>query len=603
MAVGTNMGTVYSGRQGTQFATTLGRSQALEQGLEDVRKRAAAKQDARAKAAEQMFQAKPEEVWHYYSANANKAWEDWVKDGAQIMTDQSIIDPWKSTDPKAIEWQIKGARLKSAVANINQAKDWWDKQVAAIATRGDDYTDAYKDQVRNFAKNNSFDQLASGDFELPQADFKNPSNIFSNFLVAETQRLRTELGDRPPTDREFATRTQQYFGNPENEVDVAAAKQMYNSLPEATQLEMLAVAQRNGLKYGYEGMMFNDLKNRYAPPQFNVIEKALEFAKNAPRDFNKWTKEDEGGVTKFGSVKDLANSEYPEQTARGIIGSNSWILDDETQMEALGVDMNVPRPQRRAAAIAAFAEIVKSNIPREVTSGLTREGSGPSKEELKASFDSWRLAIVSDDTELANQSARYLFGAEMDAGEVVSANVEQPGYTYEVGGAGILPPKLRDHKVLRVRFSDANKANQFAEKFLKEELYQAEGEAPVEVTNEDVIAELEKLNEQRRLSGGRELNDKERAQESTRIRRQLESQAQSNLDQSLNRLLSFYKNKSTGEEVYIPIITDQEQVLKTIHDETYRQKKQPFELIGRKYENIGIQQEDEIGFYSGKPKQ
>lgn len=555
MAVGTDIGRTYSGQQGNQFATTFGPSKAIPLAAQAAAQKAASKAKARGDARDAMMKAKPEEVWHHYSAQVNKAWEDLVLKGSKIMTDKGIDDPWKSTDPDSVAWQIEMARLKSSADNINQAKDWWDKSVAGIAVRGNDYTDDYKDKVRNFAKENDFTKLASGQFALPEADFKNPSNIFSNFLVKESDRLKTDFEDRVPSDSEFATRTKQYFTSDENEVDAKAAKQMFDNLPDPAKKRFQAIAQRQGLEGGEQAMMFEDLKNRYAKPEVNVMEKALSWAKSAPKDYSKWSREDTGGVTKSGSTKDLANSSYPMEVAKGEIGSNMWWLDNEEIMAQLNVDMDVPREQRRTAAIASYSKMVKDNITKETTSGVARAaGAGISDEDIKESWPKWRLSIGSGDAEEANQSAKFLYDTKTDYGLVKDAEVIQPSMTYIVRGAGMGKTE-KEHKVLRVNLNSEDDANRFKKEYLNEKYYEA-------TLGPDATPESR---------------------------------------EALEDLISHYEDKSQGTVVEIPLIEEEEQILKTLHDAAARQKKQPFELIGDKYVKSD-QPVDPLNYFSGKPK-
>lgn len=555
MAVGTDIGTVYSGKQGNQFATTFGASKAATLGAQSAANKAAAKAKSRGDAKDAMMKAKPEEVWHHYSARANQKWEDWVLEGSKIMTNKNVDDPWKSTDPEAIKWQIDGARLKSSVDNINQAKDWWDKSVAAISSRGDEYTDEYKESVRNFAKNNEFDKLAGGQFEIPQADFKNPSNIFSNFLVKESDRIRDEFDTKVPKDSEFATRTKQYFSSEENEVDAKAAKQMFDNLPEPTRKRLTAIAQRQGLDGGEQAMMYEDLKNRYTKPDINVTEKALKWADDAPKNYSKWSREGTGGVTKSGSTKSLANTSYPEDVAAGEIGSNMWWLDDEGVMEQLGVDMDVPREQRRVAAIANYSKIIKDNITKETTSGVSRRsGSGIDDESLKESWPKWRIAIGSADVEIANQSAGFLYDTTTDYGKVKEAEIQQPTGQYVGEGAGV-GKAFSEHKVLKLVMNSEDDANRFKKEYLNEKYFQST----------------------------------------------LGSDATQEQRDALGDLIRHYEGKSDGSVLEIPLIEEEEQILKTLHDAAARQKKQAFELIGDKYVKQD-QEADPLGYMTGKPK-
>jgi len=99
----------YRNTQGNGYATVL-----KPFGLEALAASNAAKQRAAserdASLNKQIMESKPEEVWHYYSAGVNKMWDDWLVEGAKMMTSSGIENAWKSTDPRAIQWQINGAK-------------------------------------------------------------------------------------------------------------------------------------------------------------------------------------------------------------------------------------------------------------------------------------------------------------------------------------------------------------------------------------------------------------------------------------------------------------------------------------------------------------
>ena len=169
-------GNIYRNRQGDGYATTFGRNKSLEVAAKN---KALGDQDVakdRASGAKKSMEYKPEEVWHFYGAEANGAFNSWMEEGATIMAKEGIPNLWNSSNPKAVDWQIKAGRIAQANENINQAKDMYEKAMQAINSRGDEYTDEYLDSVRNFPVNVSFDEMTSGSFQFPQAQYKNPSN-------------------------------------------------------------------------------------------------------------------------------------------------------------------------------------------------------------------------------------------------------------------------------------------------------------------------------------------------------------------------------------------------------------------------------------------
>ncbi len=462
-------GRAYSGKQGTQFATVLGQSQAIDLyaqlGLTGLKQRAT----ERGEAFKSMLDAKPSEVWHYYSAEANERFNQWMRKGADIITRNGIDNPWKSAHPEAVEWQIEGAKLKAAVDNINQAKGLYEKAVGDIAVRGKEYSDAYITGVGAFPMTNNFDKLASGQFDFPTAVFKEPDKLFSNFIVKQTENIKqiTPAGSVPDDDV-FKQTTRLYFASEENEADVRVAKQMYENLPKATREEYTSMAELNGFDTPWQAMMYQNLKNRYQMPKLDLVADAVKYAEDAPKNYSRYTNEDMSGVTGTTMTEKLSNSRYPSQVALGYLGKNEFVLDDADAMQALGIQMDIPRTERRKQFIDKFSKLVKDNITSKVESSTTRESGGPGDKETKVSFDRWRIDLGSPDKDVANQAANFLFKTKTAEGEQISRA--------EVIEFANLPAQLTMQfgfpagggKALRIEFKDEKTANAARERYYKE---------------------------------------------------------------------------------------------------------------------------------------
>ena len=122
-------GQVYTGQQGNQLATVLGPSRALASYEGYAAKKATDKAKDAADLSKGMMEVKPEETWHFYSADMSKTWESWVNKGAEMMPKGN---PFKRYDKDAIQWQIEGSWLKAANENIKQAKALWDKAMGLL---------------------------------------------------------------------------------------------------------------------------------------------------------------------------------------------------------------------------------------------------------------------------------------------------------------------------------------------------------------------------------------------------------------------------------------------------------------------------------------
>lgn len=534
--IGSNLGQVYTGQQGNQLATVLGPSRALASYEGYAAKKAADKAKDSADLSKGMMDIKPEETWHYYSANMSKTWENWVNKGADMMPKGN---PFKRYDDEAIQWQIEGSRIKAANENIKQAKNLWDKAMGDINSRGDEYTDEYKEKVKNFAVNNPVDVIASGKFDFPQAEFKNPSTIHQDYMVNGLGNLEKAAGENVLTDRDFNNYSISYFSTPEAEKNVVAAKQMFESLDDATKNAYISEAQNtpgfNG--QGWLAYANDQLKNRYKKPPLDIAADAVAIANKAELSTTESSVEDRSQVTTSSSKSYLKNQAYPTQQATSYFAKNAWALNEPQYMEALGVDPNLPLEERKKKAIIAMSKQIKDNIATKSEFGLSRGGSGNvSDSEARANYDKWRINLTSSDKAKSTEAANWLVqGLGVDKSQVASAFVsedyninEKSKRAYDQYTMGKPDKKV---KVLQIVFRN---------------------QAEMENAREKMYTELKKGGDN--STSGKAYDD----------------------------LIDYYRNESKfGTVLKIPITVENEQILKRIHGQTIKQTKEPFEPIGK----------------------
>lgn len=532
MTVGTEQGQVYKGKQGIQYATVLDSLKPtmalIELGRAGQKARAADKEAG----LKTTLEFKPSEVWHYYSAEANQRFENWAKKGAALMTQRQIPNLWNSTDPEAVSWQLEGAKLKAGYDNINQAKDLWDKSMQDIGTRGDKYEESYLNSVKNFPSLLGYEQIASGQFNFPQAVFKDPSNIYAKFFTADANNFKKDLNGVPPTDAQLWERTAIYFSSPEHEADLKAAAQMYQNLTPEAQKAYQAKAELMGVEDApHMALAFENYKAQFVDTPRNVMNDALEYAKSAPKSSYSTSKEDVSGVTKSSSATQLSNKNYPMDVAVSHFNEKAYLLDDESYMASLGVDFKQPRADRYKAATAAFAERVRENITKETESGLARSGSGFSTEETDKNFDNWYSNLTSSDKTLANEAANWLYGGlEAEKKGLVKAEVmELPAVALrgQPGASGVLPSNARV-KVIAVEFKSEAEAAK-----AREDRYNYSGAEVAKMSKED-----------------REIYE---------------------------NLMTGLKGQERGTRVFFPITKESIQVIKELHRNTAQEKKALYE--------------------------
>lgn len=514
-------GQVYNGSQGKGYATTFPFSKSALAGAQ--KQGAVAK--ARQAGAKQTAEIKPNDVWHYYGAETQARYQNWLGEGAQIMTDKGINNPWQSTDPDAIQWQINAANMKQAEGNIQQAQEMYIKATQAISTRGDEYDPEYIDAVKNFPLTTGYDQIASGNFQFPQAKFKNPSKIYSKFFIDDSEVLKGELDGRPPTDSQLKSRVNTFFTSPDNEAELTAARQMYSKLPPAQQTRFKAVAELQGFDDPAMGLVFSNYKNQFNVEPQNAMTHALDYAKVAAKDYSSWSSEDTEGVTSAGSREKLADKEYPLNAAKSHFEAESYLLDDEAYMRQLNVPMTVTRQRRKELATAELAKRIEANIDLKATSKLSRTGGGLSKQELGSNFDVWRERIGGYDQTAADEAANWLFGTKGGDGTVAGASVimESSVPLRDKITDGAIP----NHRVLVVKYNDPKAARAAKEKFYKQGLRSDEEGT---TTDEGVI-----------------------------------------------ELMNFYDEQSTSTDIMFPVTPRTEQILKELHNQSARSKKSLYE--------------------------
>jgi hypothetical protein len=554
--IGGDLGNVYKGRQGIQLATVLGESQAVKaHAVREAQKADQAKKNRNA-ALQQTYETKPDEVWHFYSAEANSRWNDWMNNGAAIMTMGDIENPWESHDPRAIQWRIDAGKQKAATDNINQYQTQYELAMKDIGIRGDEYTEEYKQAVRNFPIAHTYDNLAGGQVDFPQAQFNDPSKIYSKFYVKDALEMRTMLGqDVAPTSAQITDRVNTFFDTEENEAELKSLQQMYHSLPQAERQMIDGKAQNMGYaNEPWKVIAHEDYESRFTSEPRNWLDDVMKYVDMTAVEKVTYSREDTQGVTNYEQAERMANKKLPETAAKTHFQRHSSLLFDETYMNQLGIDVNLPLAKRRDLAEKKFADEIRSNIALDYSTRVSREGGGLGKKEMDYSWEQWRIDIGGANEGLANQAAKYLFdvGGEAGIGDAVDAYIIPPPDQTAIDnynratGANITPQQFR---VIAVEYKDAKVATKEKEKFYKEIIGQ-EGDFD---TQEQEVA--------------------------------------------WRNLINSYKEQSDGSKVLYPVNYQNEQTLRWLHDRSAKMKGRQYERIGKKY----IKKDQESFFFGTQP--
>jgi len=558
--VGTQLGTAYSGQQGNQLATVVRPNNNLATYEAFLAKDKIKKEKDAANFSEGALKVKPDEVWHFYNADLQKNWEGWFNKGAELMPGG---DPWKRSDKAAIDWQIEGARIKAANTNVKQAKALWDKAMGDINSRGDEYTDEYKAQVRDFAVNNPLDKIMTGQFNFPQAEFKNPSTIHQDFLVGGLANVERAAGkDAVPTDTDFNNYTVSYFSTPEAEKNVTAAKQMFGKLSPADQNAYIAKAENTpGFKgEGWMAYMNDQLQNRYKKPELDIAAEAIKRAADAPLSEKSSSTEDMSQITTSSSRTYLSNRAYPQEQATSFFTKNSWAVSEPKYAEQLGVDPDLPLEERRKKMIAAMAKQIEKNIETKSEFGISRAGTGNASDKERAgSFDQWRRDIGSSDPAKSTEAANWLVqGLGLKGTVATSAYVSTNEYNINEGAKRAYdqyrvgkPVSTDKFKVLQIVFKNRDEMEA-----AKEKMFKALDEAAVPASDK----------------------------------------------QKYTDLMDYYRKEgSYGSVLKIPIVQENEQILKRIHGQTVKETKELYAPIGNKYNAGSAIQQQNAEYFNPKP--
>lgn len=558
--VGTQLGTAYSGQQGNQLATVIRPNNNLSTYKAFLAKDKLKKEKDAANFSEGALKVKPDEVWHFYNADLQKNWEGWFNKGAELMPGG---DPWKRSDKAAIDWQIEGSRIKAANTNVKQAKALWDKAMGDINSRGDEYTDEYKAQVRDFAVNNPLDKIMSGQFNFPQAEFKNPSTIHQDFLVGGLANVEKAAGkDAVPTDADFNNYTVSYFSTPEAEKNVTAAKQMFGKLSPADQNAYITKAQNTpGFKgEGWMAYMNEQLQNRYKKPELDIAQEAIDRAADAPLSEKSSSTEDMSQITTSSSRTYLSNKAYPQEQATSFFTKNSWAVSEPKYAEQLGVDPNLPLEERRKKMIAAMAKQIEKNIETKSEFGISRAGTGNASDKEKAgSYDNWRRDIGSTDPAKSTEAANWLVqGLGLKGTVATSAYVSDNEYDINQGAKRAYdqyrvgkPASADKFKVLQIVFKNRDEMEA-----AKEKMFKALDEAALPAKDKEKYSDL----------------------------------------------MDYYRKEgSYGSVLKVPIVQENEQILKRIHGQTVKETKELYTPIGNKYNAGSAVQQNNAQYFNPKP--
>jgi len=491
MAVGTDIGTVYRGRQGEGLATTFD-TRMLQQGLMQdqalqARRNLAAQEDR----AKKTKDAKEGKTWHFYQNNLAQEVQGLLESGSQLSV-QKGIDPWTSTDPDASEWRQRMANVPRTIANIDQYQDQYTKAIQAIAVREKDYDPDYVEQVKAFPQMYDYEALKDGRVQFPVPKFYNPGNLYSNLYVKDAKLYKESLGEgEPARPSDIRNRVMMYAQDPANAADVQAGRQIFEGLSDNDKEYYADVARREGFSEPWEAHAAENYSLMMGNEVMDLMGKASAFAANANmKKFDSKIQDPSGVTTTAGSLR-FADPNYPENTARSFFSRYDYILDKPAELAQLGIDMEaVPnRETRRALAEQSFARKIRDNEPKQIKTGLDRPSDGGlSSDEVLSNYDLWRQTVGSKNPVVRDEAAGFVTNVKGFAGQgpVKSARVvERSSPTgYAPRGMAVMPTDSEMTRSLAVQFANQKEADAVRRKFAQE-LYKG---GDISLTEDERIA-------------------------------------------------------------------------------------------------------------------
>lgn len=553
MPVGTDIGNVYKGQQGTGFATVFREDERLKDSLAAM----AAKKKSPDKFFKESEEKRPGDTWHFYNNELAKQVDGKIREGAALMTATGSANLWSDTSQPAFQWREDMARLNRVKSNIDQYKEQYDKAISAIAVREESYDQQYVKEVKSFPAAHSFEDLATGQVQFPTPKFTNPGDLYADFYTNDRKAFQESLKEGEiPSKQAVKQRLNLYFSDPSKQPNAQAAAQAYGNLTDEAKKKYQAIAETEGFDQPWMAHAYTNYLSGLTTQEVNLAESAIEIAKKAePKIVT--TIDERGDVTKYVSSRRLKDPKYPDIQAKSFFHEKAFLLDNPSAMAQLGVSMEIPREERRAKAEKAYAQMVRDNVREEFERRRLEDeaGVGASTEEIRANWDLWRKRIGSGDQQIANEAAGFVVGGKDPTGMGVVTNAR-----ISLAAAGILPFSKQSVEKGRIdeapqelilEYSNVKAATAAREKYYKEVLI------------------------------GIEKSDQETQEEFNRRK------------ESFTDYLIDMERRWDGEtEVRIPLIDDKEQILKRIHDDAVKRAKGLYEpQITRTEDELGILQQ------------
>lgn len=419
-SVGTNIGNVYRGQQGTGFATTVDYNPSadisianLKQEQENAKKAAeAARQKQLMDAHKKMLEKNPD-YWYRHDQEISNLLNGWTDMGASVIA--SGEDPYTGSSEKSILFKKLGQKVESYANASRQLRSDWEKVQQAYVTPEKRADVENWDEIVAFYDNPSIVDIVENGKRQPQPIFKEPEiptyskalEVLKGWQATNKDRVMsmddaTALAIEMQLDETMS----KGFGNTNSKF-----RQRYNdlikSLPEGERGQFDARGAQNGGLDGYSQYLSEYMFN-LSNPSFSIEDEVMKAAKASA------TKK--ATVEKDGKVVSSEKSALSDEDVRKIIRGK--LQDGAVQREVNAGKYGDPNKNiafNLKAAEEYYLPIFKKGVSTEYSEKSIRDGDN------MAGSETWLRAFKGEMGDEKRQEAiDYLRGIQTQSGELTA---------------------------------------------------------------------------------------------------------------------------------------------------------------------------------------
>lgn len=387
--VGTNIGTTYSGQQGTGFATILNPDMSVDTAVAKMKADQESARKQKIAASHAKMSEKDPDYWHRHKQEISQLHDGWMDLGGQMIANGE--DPYSSSSDVAIDFRKLGNKIETYSMASNQLKDEWKALQSA-------YTDPKKrqevenwDEIVEFYDNPSVIDIVDNRKRAPQPKFKSPeidTYKMQSDLVKQWQGnnkskvLSMDDAITLAAELQLNDTYSSGFGSPD-----AKMRQRYKAVESDPDLKEAYEARgmRNGGIDGYTQFVAESLYGMTDPVK-SLDDFTLDLSKKIQTSSS--TVED-GAVTKSSTYSKHSDKELRGMVKSMLIGKDGYIERDVAAGKYGDPDKLLDKNIK--AAEDYYLNQLKDNI--KTSFSKTEDEGKAAGEEAKSARKYWDEAI------------------------------------------------------------------------------------------------------------------------------------------------------------------------------------------------------------------